>query len=134
MSAKTKLQEALSIAGLWECPKCHGLFENSRHLCYEDTFDALLRRIAVGETDARSSWDVSGILITASHSGYEYTTILNRNVSGARGTGRYAAGISFASITDSLRNAIEVAAKVDADPDIVLDDEKTKQWLSSPEY
>lgn len=122
----------LAAAGFGACPKCGGLFTNLRlHRCYEDTLEALLFRLKTGKTAASSTWELSAIL--ASHTGYEYTCVLNRNFSGTRGTGRAAVGIAFATPEGALQAAINIAARVDADPTTTMDDKATAAWLAEPE-
>lgn len=125
-----RLAAALDAAGLNECPKCHGLFHGP-HRCYEDTFDALLARIGVGKTEASSQWSLSAVL--SSHTGYEYTVVLNRNFSGAQGKGRAAVGIAFSTPVAALAAAIKMAGQVDAHPAAMMDDSATAAWLAEPE-
>lgn len=129
-TAAEKLAGALATAGLDECPKCKCLYAG-RHYCYEDTLDALLDTVKIGKAECDSRWELSAIL--SSHTGYEYSVVLNRNVSGAHGNGRVALGMAFASPREALARAIKAAAAIDANPAIVTSDEATLAWLREPE-
>lgn len=132
LTAAERLRAALDTAGLAECPKCAGLFASlSMHRCYEDTFDALVAGLGTGKAGVDSRWALGAVL--SSHTGYEYTVVLNRNTSGAHGTGRAAIGMSFASYRDALARAIEMAQRIDTDPTVTADDESTVAWLAEPE-